>query len=370
MTARLRQFGVVIAALALVALAVTACANPDRVRSSGPLHDPPPLPLAKPLAWPTAQPSLAEVATPPAVPERPSHHRVAAGDTLYGVSRRYNVPLRALIDSNRLTPPYRLQVGQSLVVPRVRVHTVVPGDTVYGLSRAYGVDAAELVRVNDIPPPYGITLGQRLIIPATSASAPLRTASAPVSAAAPASRAPSTVEQPLLPPATKPRDLAPATSPAPSGAPQPVARVETSREAPKPAAVPSPPPRVGGKFQWPVQGKVVSRFGTQKDGRHNDGINIAAASGSTVVAAENGVVAYAGNELRGFGNLLLIKHSGGWVTAYAHNESLLARRGATVKRGQAIAKVGTTGSVSAPQLHFEIRKGTRAIDPLQLLDQR
>ncbi len=144
-------------------------------------------------------------------------------------------------------------------------------------------------------------------------------------------------------------------------------QAEPSEPAPV-AAVPSPPPRSGGRFLWPLQGEQVAAFGPQGDGRHNDGINIAAARGTTVVAAENGVVAYAGNELRGFGNLLLIKHSDDWITAYAHNDRLLVSAGDSVTRGQAIAEVGATGSVAQPQLHFEIRKGTRAVDPMPLLE--
>jgi len=116
-----------------------------------------------------------------------------------------------------------------------------------------------------------------------------------------------------------------------------------------------------------VNGKIISSFGAKKGGLHNDGINIAAARGAPVRAAENGIVAYAGNELRGFGNLLLIKHADGWTSAYAHNDKLLVRRGDQVRRGQIIARVGSTGSVTSPQLHFELREGSEAIDPLRLL---
>jgi len=132
-------------------------------------------------------------------------------------------------------------------------------------------------------------------------------------------------------------------------------------------AIPQPPPREGGKFLWPVKGKIVLGFGPKAGGLHNDGINIAADRGTPVRAAENGVVVYIGNQLRGFGNLLLIKHSGGWMTAYAHADTLLVRRGQTVRRGEAVARVGSTGSVTQPQLHFEVRKGTRAVDPTRLL---
>jgi murein DD-endopeptidase MepM/ murein hydrolase activator NlpD len=134
------------------------------------------------------------------------------------------------------------------------------------------------------------------------------------------------------------------------------------------AAVSGPAAGSGkGPFAWPVQGKVISAFGSSKDGTKNDGINIAAPSGAPVVAAADGVVAYAGNELRGFGNMILIRHEGGYVTAYAHNASLLVKKGDKVKRGQTIARVGATGSVFGPQLHFEIRKGTQPVDPMTFL---
>jgi murein DD-endopeptidase MepM/ murein hydrolase activator NlpD len=123
----------------------------------------------------------------------------------------------------------------------------------------------------------------------------------------------------------------------------------------------------GGQFAWPVQGKVIGAFGTMKDGTKNDGVNIAAPAGAPVVAAADGVVAYAGNELRGFGNMILIRHDGGYVTAYAHNASLLVKKGDKVKRGQTIARVGATGAVFGPQLHFEIRKGTEPVDPMTFL---
>ena len=118
---------------------------------------------------------------------------------------------------------------------------------------------------------------------------------------------------------------------------------------------------------WPINGDVIAEFGPQEKGRHNDGINIAAPRGTPVRAVESGVVAYAGNELRGFGNLLLVKHDNGWVSAYAHNGALLVQPGDTVSRGQVIARVGNSGSVATPQLHFQLRKGPRAVDPRSYL---
>ncbi len=133
----------------------------------------------------------------------------------------------------------------------------------------------------------------------------------------------------------------------------------------QPAAKQAPPTSDGADgFRWPVRGRIVSGFGKQSDGANNDGINLAVPEGTPVKAAEKGTVIYAGNELQGYGNLVLIQHKDGWVSAYAHAEELLVKRGETVQRGQVIAKAGATGSVSQPQLHFELRKGSQPVDPL------
>jgi len=249
--------------------------------------------------------------------------RVARGDTVYAISRRHQVSMRAIIEANGLTPPYDLKVGQRIVLPRDREHIVGRGETVYGISRAYGVDAYELATANGLVAPFALRVGQTLRIPASGTE--------------------SAASQP--------------TPPTP---------VMATRRPVVPATVPRPPPASGG-FVWPVKGKVVSAFGAKTKGLHNDGINIAARRGTPVRAAENGVVAYAGNELRGFGNMLLIKHAGGWITAYAHNEELLVKRGDKVRRGQIVARVGSSGSVTKPQLHFELRKGKQAVDPRKYL---
>ena len=132
-------------------------------------------------------------------------------------------------------------------------------------------------------------------------------------------------------------------------------------------AIPAPQARSESGFQWPLAGELLSGFGPKPDGLHNDGVTIAAAVGTPVVAADNGVVAYAGNELRGYGNLVLIRQDGDWVTAYGHSERLLVRRGDRVRAGQRITTVGNSGAVGEPQLHFEIRRGAVAVDPLDHL---
>jgi murein DD-endopeptidase MepM/ murein hydrolase activator NlpD len=116
-----------------------------------------------------------------------------------------------------------------------------------------------------------------------------------------------------------------------------------------------------------LEGRIIEGFGPGRNGTHNDGINIAARAGARVVAAAAGTVVYVGNQVRGYGNLVLLKHDGGFLTAYAHNSMLLVHKGERVARGQTIARVGATGGVGEPQLHFEIRSGTKPIDPSRLL---
>jgi murein DD-endopeptidase MepM/ murein hydrolase activator NlpD len=304
-----------------------------------------------PLSFPDAQ---APIPSPPPalVPQEHRPHPdqivVSRGDTLYMISRRYDVPLRSIIDANHLDPPFQVAAGTKLDLPQERFHVVQQGDTLYGIARTYDVDVSSLASLNHLSAPYALHAGQTLYLPA-SVEPDEKTAGAAASPAAPGQK-PETQQSGSAPPPQKPG--------------QPGAQKEAV--APLPGTKP-PPPRTGKGFEWPVQGRIIERYGAGPNGTHNDGINIAARPGEPVRAADDGVVAYAGNELRGYGNLVLIKHSGGYMTAYAHNSQLLVKRGEVVKRGQEIAKAGSTGTVDSPQLHFEIRQGTRAIDPTTLL---
>jgi murein DD-endopeptidase MepM/ murein hydrolase activator NlpD len=123
----------------------------------------------------------------------------------------------------------------------------------------------------------------------------------------------------------------------------------------------------GQQFRWPVRGRIISGFGAKPNGERNDGINLAVPAGTSIKAAEAGTVIYSGNEIAGYGNLVLVRHSGGWVTAYAHASEVTVRRGDQVRRGQTIAYAGATGSVNAPQLHFELRRGSNPVNPLDYL---
>ena len=228
---------------------------------------------------------------------------VSRGDTVFAISRRYGVTVREVISRNSLKPPYILKSGQSLNIPKGFVYTTKRGDTVYGISRANGILMNDLTSVNGLKQPYLLVAGQLLKIPGGS-------------------------------------------------------------KGYAPTAVVTPPTRSAGKgFMWPVRGSVISGYGPKKAGYHNDGVNIRARLGATVQASESGVVVHASNKLQGYGNLVLIKHQNGWVTAYAHNDKILVRKGQQVARGQAVAEVGSTGRVDSPQLHFEMRKGSRAVNP-------
>lgn len=258
---------------------------------------------------------------------------VRKGDTLYSISRKYNVPIKDMIKANHLSAPYTLYIGQKLNLPTKQYHTVQRGESLYAIARMYNVDVTSLSKVNNLKTPYSLSVGQRLLLPASVSaletgkkvnSGQTQVAKAPVSSAS---------FQKYQPKAQSTQSY---TQPA------------TNRKS---------------KFIWPVNGTVISGFGNLGKGRKNDGINIKAPLGTAVKAGDGGVVAYAGNELKGFGNLILLKHSDGWITAYAHNDKLLVKKGQRVVRGEKIATVGSTGSVTVPQLHFEVRAGKKAVNP-------
>lgn len=264
---------------------------------------------------------------------------VKSGDSVYLIARRYNVPMKAIIQTNKLEPPYVLYPGQVLTLTPPQAYTVARGDSLYAISRKFGVDMRALAQKNALQPPYTIFPGQKLLVPLAYATASSGAATAPSTTSS------STSSQPQRGPSST----------------RPVA------SAPPPVAPPAPPARAGSRFVWPAEGKILTKFGPSGKGLHNDGINIGVARGASVRAAENGVVAYSGNELQGFGNLLLVKHADGWMSAYAHNDELLVKRGEQVKRGQVISRAGTSGNVRSPQVHFELRRGTKAVDPLKYL---
>lgn len=325
-------------------------------------------------------------------------HTVRSGDTVYTVSQTYNLPLREIISLNNLSAPYKMASGLRLKLPPPREYTVQAGDTLNGLSRLFNVSVSEMSSLNNVPAPYIIKRGQVLRLPtpqpgleselAQSASSsvdlPNSVSAHGYDEATVSSAKVASVEAVELSPATGAQaeeiqtaagtvqrsgpggfppqpDPKPASGSASSTTPPP-AKIE--KVSVPPSVAPKIPARAGsGKFMRPVEGKVISGYGPKADGLHNDGINIKAARGTAVRSAENGVVAYVGNEMAGYGNLVLVRHADGWMTAYAHMEKSLVKKGETVRAGQSIGTVGSTGQVDGPQLHFEVRKGTKAVDP-------
>jgi murein DD-endopeptidase MepM/ murein hydrolase activator NlpD len=295
---------------------------------------------------------------------------VTQGETIETVARKYGVPVSAIMEANGFRDGAIIRPGQRLVIPRYVtasaaapvaaaapradevVHTVAPGESLIGIARHYGVTLSAIARVNKIDPYAKVSIGERITVPGGRRVAALR---GPAPLAAPKVAAPRTTAVESAPPAHTPVQNARVVTP------EPVATESVPKTAEAAGSLPS--------FRWPVKGRVIAAFGAKTNGAQNDGINLAVPEGTPIKAADDGVVAYAGNELKGYGNLVLVRHANGYVSAYANASELMVKRGDTVKRGQVIAHAGQTGNVTSPQLHFEIRKGSTPVDPIQFLDR-
>jgi murein DD-endopeptidase MepM/ murein hydrolase activator NlpD len=280
---------------------------------------------------------------------------VKKGDTIYSIAKNNGVPLKDVILRNNMSPPYTLSIGGKIYMPSTAFHIVQKQDTLYSISRKYGVNLNSLARLNGITEPYTLAIGQKITLPAATAETPPRQK---VIVAKPESR-PKVVELKKPEPA----------KPAPMADEVEIVRETQARKEIERVIV-KPEPLSSKRFMWPVGGKVISEFGAKAGGKRNDGINIQATLGTRVAAAENGIVAYAGNELKGLGNLVILRHDRDYMTIYAHNDAISVRQGDKVARGDAIATVGKTGRVTTPQLHFEIRQKTGSINPIALLERR
>jgi murein DD-endopeptidase MepM/ murein hydrolase activator NlpD len=323
---------------------------------------------------------------------------VAQGETVETIAHRHGVPVGAVLEANNLASPNSIQPGQRLVIPRYipsltapatvpttthaaeavapklasasstpvpaptysaassqhaaapvnsGVHVVAAGDTLTKIAHQYSKSVAEIVKANNIQPTGKLNIGDRIVIPGTRVS-----------------NAKPEVEQAAAPIKLAANKIAAAAGAAPTQSASLVTPTEATiaETAPK-AAVDATP-----GFRWPVRGRIIAGFGPKPNGQQNDGIDVAVPENTPIKAAEDGEVAYAGNELKGYGNLVLVKHPNGYVTAYAHAKELLVKRGDKIKRGEVIAKSGQSGNVDAPQLHFEVRKGSAPVDPMQFLN--
>jgi len=297
---------------------------------------------------------------------------VAPGETIDKIALRHGVPASVILQANGLTSASAVRPGQRLVIPRYNatasasasaprpatpmprataassVHIVVPGETLSKISRRYGRSIPDIARANNIEPHATLKIGERIVIPATRTSSTAGKNGQPLAN-----------QTPKVPPAAKQSGTEPS--------PQQASVVAPTNETPAPATGAVKATDATPMFRWPVKGRVIAGFGPKPNGQQNDGINLAVPEDTPIKAAEDGVVAYAGNELKGYGNLVLIRHPNGYVTAYAHAKELTVKRGDPVKRGQVIGKSGQTGNVDTPQLHFEVRKGPTPLDPMPLL---
>ncbi len=374
-------------------------------------------------------PAAAPVATQAAAAatsERGEAIQIKQGDTLFGLSKKYHASVAELMSVNGLASP-NLKPGQTLYLPVGKnaskkpltrtgqavgavaaatpaaapmtapsaavlakydgSYTVKKGDSLYALALQLKVPMTELQQVNAIADVRKVRPGAILKVPASSlASLPGASAAASTSvAAAPSqpqaklptavvqSEASSTIAsttQPVVINSKKVAAIDVVKSDAPATeASTAAATVASVTKGTQIAAAGDAAGAAMGKLRWPVKGKVIGSFGPRPDGIHNDGVNISVPLGTEVHAAESGEVVYSGSELKGYGNLILVRHLNGWITAYAHNEELIAKRGDKVKRGQVVAKAGKSGQIDQPQVHFELRQGSKPVDPTPFMEK-
>ena len=249
-------------------------------------------------------------------------YKVRKGDNLFSISRRFNISIQELIKVNKIQEPYKIFPNQSIFIPLNQMHKIVKGETLYSISRYYETTVFTLAKYNNIKNINNIKVGKELIIPKKSEK---------------------------IKKIKKKWDS------------------NFKKEKIDNSKIVILRDKKTSKFIWPVKGKLLSKYGKSKEGFYNDGINIDSKKGTKVMSSQAGKVIYCGNEIPGYGNLILIKHSKNWITAYAHLNEVFTEKGKKVSKGEIIGSVGNTGNVRSPQLHFEIRKGKESVNPLKLL---
>ena len=301
------------------------------------------LPAPRP-AW-EARPVRADAKT---IPD--TTYVVQPGDTLSRVADRTGASLEAIARANELDSPYTIETGERLRIPGGRYHQVRRGETGIAIARAYGVEWSRIVAANALVEPYVLRADQRVLIPD-----------------APGGGRPSASERAQAF-TLDIDDILTGGEPALASNQAPAKPIATPRRVlPSNAVVTGPARLASGGFLWPVDGKVVKRFGPGASGERNDGIKIAVPMSTPIHAAADGVVAYVGDGIAALGGLVIIKHGGGWTSVYGHASKLLVQRGQSVKRGQTVALSGDTGFADRPELHFELRKGRTPVDPTSQL---
>jgi murein DD-endopeptidase MepM/ murein hydrolase activator NlpD len=311
---------------------------------------------------------------------------VQQGETLYSIAKKNDVPLRDLIDTNNLEPPYALKAGSSIKIPFPNYHESREGETLYSISRMYDMKVNDVIALNNLKFPYPIYPGDKIkIVKDKNKKTEKNPQLALESKAKKENNIKSSEEKAkeivekknskeIEKYGFKPSEVRALefkkkndSSRTAQNIINPAKNeiVETKLSINKPIDKDSIK-KIANKtnrFSWPVRGEVISKFGPKSAGLYNDGINIKASDGQAVSSSEDGIVAYVGSELKGYGNLVIVKHSGGWISAYAHLKNSAVAIGQKISKGQKIGNVGNSGKVKFPQLYFGLRKGRDAVNP-------
>jgi murein DD-endopeptidase MepM/ murein hydrolase activator NlpD len=342
----------------------TAAAQPAWNQPAQPAWNQPSQPMATANAMPSVQsqdlPVLSNPSSQGSLPTMQAQPALASAAPMPSPAALGSLP------TNNSVPALAAATPAAPTLPGAATnaftHTIASGESLYTIARRYEVTTQAIVQANNLSSPDKIVVGQKVIIPGRADLLATKAPTTQVASATPMA-APAAAQQTL--PQAAPIALqaaAPAATPLPAATPQ----AAPAQAAPvQVAAVPAAEPAMSGsdKFRWPVSGRVMVDFASSK----GTGINIEVPEGSAVKAAENGTVIYVGSGVEGYGNLILIRHPNGYVSAYAHLQSMSVAKGAVVGRGDTIGAAGMTGSVTKPQLHFELRKGATPVDPVPLL---
>ncbi|WP_033920039.1 M23 family metallopeptidase [Sphingomonas sp. 37zxx] len=338
-------------------LTLAACIPGTSQPPTAPPPPPPPSqtvrqPLAEKItALPSPLPAWeARRVSPDARSVAATTYTVAPGDTLRGIAAKTGAGSEAIARANGIAPPFTILTGQRLTIPGGRYHLVRDGQTGIAIARAYGVDWGRIVTANMLEEPYILRTGQRVLIPGEAT---------PRSAAERAQAFTLDID-----------DIITGGEPALAANTAPTRPTSSSKRVLPSTAAVAEPARLRGGFQWPVEGRIVRRFGPGASGERNDGIKIAVPLKTPILATADGVVAYVGSDIPALGGLVILRHGDGLTSVYGHAGGLLVQRGQSVKRGQRIALSGDSGAANRPELHFELRQGRTPVDPLTRLPAR
>ncbi len=312
-------------------------------------------------------------------------YTVKSGDNLSTIASNYGMSTSELADLNNIESPYNIKIGQKLKIEYnkktgggLSTYVVKSGDNLSTIASNYGMSTTELAKLNGIKSPYNIRIGQTIKIKENNATGNNHLTTYVVKSGDNLTKIAKNNDMTLQelvelneiksPYIIKPGQKLKVSSNEPIVVVQ--QSTKTNNNTKKTEVVQRKQIKTQKKtlsFTWPVKGNIVSSFGNKANGLYNDGVNIGASKGTKFKATEDGVVAYVGNELRGYGTIILIKHDDNWISAYAHCDSVNVSRGDMVDKGQVIGTVGDSGNVSSPQLYFSLRKGREAVDPVKYL---